>query len=57
MLCIRKIDPGIAIEKNTWVHLGSNSCEDILYCLRRMCDPCEEHVDNNFRPLPPDLGE
>lgn len=52
MLCIRKIDPGIAIEKNTWVHLGSNSCEDILYCLRRMCDPCEEHVDNNFAPLP-----
>ncbi len=52
MLCIRRIDAGIAIEKNTWVHLGSNSCEDILYCLKRMCDPCEEHVDNNFAPLP-----
>ena len=52
MLCIRRIDAGIAIEKNTWVHLGSNSCEDILYCLKRMCDPCEEHIDNNFAPLP-----
>ncbi len=52
MLCIRRIDSGVAIEKNTWVHLGSNSCEDILYCLRRMSDPCEEHIDNNFAPLP-----
>ncbi|MGM9768531.1 MAG: inorganic phosphate transporter [Candidatus Cryptobacteroides sp.] len=52
MLCIRRIDSGVAIEKNTWVHLGSNSCEDILYCLKRMSDPCEEHIDNNFAPLP-----
>lgn len=47
----RRIDPDIAIEKNTWFHLGRNSCEDMLYCLRRICDPCLEHVDNNFAPL------
>ena len=39
------------MEKNTWFHLGRNSCEEILYCLRRIADPCEEHVDNNFVPL------
>ncbi len=51
MLGMRKIDVSVAIEKNTWFHLGINSCEDILYGLRRICDPCEEHIDNNFVPL------
>lgn len=23
----------------------------MLYCLKRICDPCKEHVDNNFNPL------
>lgn len=51
MIGFRKIDPEVAMEKNTWFHLGRNSCEEILYCLRRIADPCEEHVDNNFVPL------
>lgn len=51
MIGFRKIDPVVAMEKNTWFHLGRNSCEEILYCLRRIADPCEEHVDNNFVPL------
>ena len=51
MIGFRKIDPEVAMEKNTWFHLGRNSCEEILYCLRRIADPCEEHVDNNFAPL------
>ncbi len=51
MIGFRRIDPEAAMEKNTWFHLGRNSCEEILYCLRRIADPCEEHVDNNFEPL------
>lgn len=54
MLGLRRIDPGVAIEKNTWFHLGVNSCEDMLYSLRRICDPCEEHIDNSFVPLEKD---
>ena len=23
----------------------------MLYCLKRMSEPCKEHVDNNFNPL------
>lgn len=23
----------------------------MLYCLKRICDPCKEHVDNKFTPL------
>ncbi len=51
MLGLRRIDQVVAIEKSTWFHLGVNSCEDILYSLRRICDPCEEHIDNSFVPL------
>lgn len=54
MLGLRRIDPGVAIEKSTWFHLGVNNCEDMLYSLRRICDPCEEHIDNSFVPLEKD---
>ncbi len=52
MVGMQRIDKEIAIEKNTWFHLGSNSCQQIMYCLRRICEPCEEHIDNNFKPIP-----
>lgn len=52
MLGMRRIDRNMAIEKNTWFHLESNSSEQIMYCLKRMCEPLKEHVDNNFNPLP-----
>ena len=51
LLGLRRIPITIAIEKNTWFHLGSNSCEEMLYCLKRICEPCKEHVDNNFNPI------
>ena len=49
---LRRLPMTVAIEKNTWFHLGSNSCEEMLYCLKRICEPCKEHVDNNFNPVP-----
>ena len=54
ILGLRRIPITIAIEKNTWFHLGTNSCEEMLYCLKRICEPCKEHVDNNFNPVPKD---
>ena len=56
-LGMRRIDRSVAIEKNTWFHLGSNSSEQMMYCLKRMCEPCKEHVDNNFNPLPAECAE
>ena len=56
-LGMRRIDRNVAIEKNTWFHLGSNSSEQMMYCLKRMCEPCKEHVDNNFNPLPAECAE
>ncbi len=51
MVGLRRIDRAVAIERNTWFHLSTNAVQQIMYCLRRMADPCKEHVDNNFTPL------
>lgn len=52
LIGMRRIDPKLLLEKNTWFHLGSNSGDQMIYCLKRMAEPCYEHVDNNFNPLP-----
>ena len=52
ILGIPKIDHLLAVEKNTWFHLGCNSNSQIIYSLKRMLEPIMEHVDNNFAPLP-----
>ena len=52
ILGMRKIDYMQAVEKNTWFHLGCNSITQIIYGLKRMLEPCLEHVDNNFNPMP-----
>ncbi|HIS10083.1 MAG TPA: inorganic phosphate transporter [Candidatus Avibacteroides excrementipullorum] len=49
---VRKLKAETAIEYNTWFHLGVNSDKQMIYCLRRMADPCKNHVDNNFNPMP-----
>ncbi len=49
---IRKIDQIVAIERNTWFFLANTSMEQMLYCIKRMNDPCREHVGNNFSPVP-----
>ncbi len=52
LLALKRVPVDIAIERNTWFHLGINSSEQYIYCLRRILDPVKEHVDNNFNPLP-----
>lgn len=52
LLALKRVPMAIAIERNTWFHLGINSSEQYIYCLNRMLEPIKEHVDNNFNPLP-----
>ena len=52
LLALRRIETNVAIEKNTWFHLANNNAEQMIYCLRRMAEPCKEHTENNFNPLP-----
>lgn len=55
LLALRRVPQKIAMERNTWYHLGINSDQQYIYCLRRMLDPIKEHVDNNFNPMPDSL--
>lgn len=52
MLGLKRAPQDIAIERNTWFHLGANADQQYVYCLRRMLEPVREHVDNNFNPVP-----
>lgn len=49
---MRIIDDATAIEYNTWFHLSINGAQQMMYSLVRVIDPCFEHVDNNFTPMP-----
>lgn len=51
IIALRKIDPMLAVEKNSWYFLANSSLEQLLYCLKRINDPCREHVGNNFSPV------
>nr|MCR4853060.1 inorganic phosphate transporter [Prevotella sp.] len=54
---LRKIEPLLAMERNTWYFLSNSSVEQMLYCLKRINDPCREHVGNNFLPASGELTE
>ena len=56
-LGFRRIDKGLAFEKNTWYYLSSNNAQQILNTLTRITNPMKEHTDNNFRPLSPQYLE
>ncbi len=52
MLALKRVPMEVAVERNTWFHLGANSNQQFIYCLKRLLEPVKEHVDNNFNPMP-----
>ncbi len=52
LLGLKKSPMEIAVERNTWFHVGINSDQQYIYTLRRMLQPIKEHVENNFNPVP-----
>ena len=57
LLALKRIPMQMAIERNTWFHLGINSDRQFIYCLKRMLEPVKEHVDNNFNPVPKEFAD
>lgn len=51
-VAMHRIPEDVALERNTWFHLGANSDQQFVYCLKRLLEPIKEHVDNNFTPIP-----
>lgn len=52
LIIMKRLPAQIAVTNNTWYHLAINSCQQYLYCLLRLLEPIEEHIDNNFQPIP-----
>ena len=52
MLALKRVPMEVAVERNTWFHLGANSNQQFIYCLKRLLEPVKEHVENNFNPMP-----
>ena len=52
MLGLKRSPMELAVERNTWFHVGANADQQYVYTLRRMLQPIKEHVDNNFNPVP-----
>lgn len=52
ILTMQRLDPMQMMSRNTWYFLGINSCQQMLYCLKRINEPMREHVGNSFTPLP-----
>ncbi len=52
ILALRKTDSLISVEKGTWFFLVNNSLSQMIYSMKRMAEPCREHVGNNFHPVP-----
>ncbi|MCD8292925.1 MAG: inorganic phosphate transporter [Prevotellaceae bacterium] len=54
ILGLRRVNPILAVERNTWYFLTINAVSQMLYSLKRILDLCREHVGNNFSPVPPE---
>ncbi len=52
IMAMRRMDPAKVMQRNTWYFMGINSCQQMLYSLKRTNDPVKEHVGNSFSPIP-----
>ncbi|MFA6691588.1 MAG: hypothetical protein WCR98_06380, partial [Saccharofermentanales bacterium] len=57
LLGLHRADPNIVLTQNTWFHVLSNNTSQLMYSLKRMYEPCTEHLDNNFNPLPDECSK
>lgn len=56
-VCLRRCTAEDALRQSAWFHFVHNCLEQLHYCTLRMEEACREHVDNNFKPLPPEEAD
>lgn len=54
---LKQIDSIMAVQAGTWFHIATNNTSQLIYSLRRILEPCKDHVENNFNPLPMECVE
>ena len=50
-LAISRLDNNTILEKGLYYYQGNDFASELVYSIGRLCEPCLEHVDNNFKPL------
>ncbi|WP_455587751.1 anion permease [Bacteroides sp.] len=46
-----KLDNNTVLEKGLYYYQGNDFASELVYSIARLCEPCLEHIDNNFNPL------
>ena len=46
-----RLDNNTVLEKGLYYYQGNDFASELLYSISRLCEPCLEHIDNNFNPL------
>ncbi len=50
-LAMCRLDNNTVLEKGLYYYQGNDFASELVYSLSRLCEPCLEHIDNNFNPL------
>jgi phosphate/sulfate permease len=46
-----RVGNNTAIEKAIYYYQGNDFASELVHSIGRLCEPCLEHIDNNFNPL------
>ena len=50
-LTMCRLDNNTVLEKGLYYYQGNDFASELVYSIHRLCEPCLEHIDNNFNPL------
>ena len=50
-LAMCRLDNNTVLEKGLYYYQGNDFASELVYSISRLCEPCLEHIDNNFNPL------
>ena len=50
-LAMAHLNNNTVLEKGLYYYQGNDFASELVYSIGRLCEPCLEHVDNNFKPL------
>lgn len=50
-VAVSRLNSSAILEKGLYYYQGNDFAGEIVYSCLRLCEPCLEHIDNNFNPL------
>lgn len=50
-LGVSHLDHDTAVDKGVYYYQGNDFSSELIYSIRRMAEPCRDHIDNHFNPL------